>query len=149
MLRTVPVCKLRLISTDNFLDPRWPCTVGHLITLSKLGKSSLILFTTLLSPLTMLPASHSSGCSTLPAAQTSLDPVRTVVRALVRKPGDYEPMGCLHIYVLMCLCVCVFIFVSVCASLSLTSYACLRVSLCMCICVCLCVSICLCVCLCH
>ena len=93
----------------------------------------------------MLPTSKGSGCSPLPAAQTSLDPFRTLVRALLRRPGDYEPMGCLCIYVLVCLFVCV----SVCACVSLTSYACFYVSLCMFICVCLCVSMCLCVCLCH
>ena len=112
-------------------------------------KFSLILFTTLKSPLTVLPASQDSGCSALPAAQTSLDPVRTLVRALVRKPGDYKPMGCLCIYMLVRLLVCVFVCVSVCASVSLTSYACLYVSLCMFICVCFCVSFYLCVCLCH
>ena len=110
------------------------------------GKSSLILFTTLSSHLNVLPASQGSGCSTLPAAQTSLDPVRALLRALVRRPGNYEPMGCLCIYVLMWLCLCVFVCVSVCASVSLTSYSCLYVSLCVCIYVCLCVSICLCVC---
>ena len=110
-------------------------------------KSSLILSTTLQSPLTVLSTSQDSSCSTLPAAQTSLDPVRTLVRTLVRRPGDYEPMGCLHVYVLVCLFVCVFVCVSVCASVSLTSYACLYVSLCIFICVCLHVSMCLCVCL--
>ena len=92
----------------------------------------------------MLPTSKGSECSPLPAAQTSLDPFRTLVRALLRRPGDYEPMGCLCIYVLVCLFVCV----SVCACVSLTSYACFYVSLCLFICVCLCVSMCLCVCLC-
>ena len=106
--------------------------------LSRLVKSSLILFTTLQSHLTVLPTSQGGGCNAFPAAQNSLDPVRTLVRALVRRPGDYESMGCLCIYVLVCLCVCVFVCVSVCASVSLTSYACLYVSLCMCICVCLC-----------
>ena len=97
----------------------------------------------------MLPTSKGSGCSPLPAAQTSLDPFRTLVRALLRRPGDYEPMGCLCIYVLVCLFICVFLCVSVCACVSLTSYACFYVSLCRFICVCLCVSMCLCVCLCH
>ena len=73
----------------------------------------------------MLHTSQGSGFSALPAAQTSLDPVRTLVRALVRKPGDYEPMGCLCIYVSVCLFVCVLVCVSVCASVSMTSYACL------------------------
>ena len=59
------------------------------------------LFTTLYSPLIMLQASQCSGCSPLPAAQTSPDPFRTHVRALVRIPGDYEPMGCLYIYLLV------------------------------------------------
>ena len=94
----------------------------------------------------MLPTSKGSGCSSLPAAQTSLDPFRTLVRALLRRPGDYEPMGCLCIYVLVCLSVCVFLCVSVCACVSLTSYACFYVSLCMFICVCLSVSMCLCHC---
>ena len=66
----------------------------------------------------MLPISKGSGCSPLSAAQTSLDPFRTLVRALLRKPGDYEPMGCLCIYVLVCLSVCVFLCVSVCACVS-------------------------------
>jgi len=95
----------------------------------------------------MLPTSKGSGCSPLPAAQTSLDPFRTLVRALLRRPGDYEPMGCLCIHVLVCLFVCVFLCVSVCVSM--TSYACFYVSLFMFICVCLCVSMCLCVGLCH
>ena len=91
----------------------------------------------------MLPTSKGSGCSPLPAAQTSLDPFRTLVRALLRRPGDYEPMGCLCIYVLVCLSICV----SECACVSLTSYACF-----MCLCVglyvsacvfpCVCVSVC-------
>ena len=62
------------------------------------------LFTTLKSPLTMFHASQGSGYSPLPAAQTSPDPFRTLVRALVRRPGDYESMGCLP----MCLCVCLY-----------------------------------------
>ena len=95
----------------------------------------------------MLPTSQGGGFSALPGAQTSLDPVRTLVRALVRKPGDYEPIGCLCIYVSVCLFVCVLVCVSVCASVSMTSYVCLYVSLCMFICVCLffprvCVSVC-------
>ena len=93
----------------------------------------------------MLPTSKGSGCSSLPGAQTSLDPFRTLVRAMLRRPGDYEPMGCLCIYVLVCLFVCV----SVSACVSLTSYAYLYMSLCMFLCVCLCVSMCLCICLCH
>ena len=97
----------------------------------------------------MLHASQGSGCNPLPAAQTSPDPFRTLVRALVRRLGDYEPMDCLCIYVLMCLFVCVFVCVSVSACVCLTSYACLYVSLCMFICICLCVSMCLCVFLCH
>ena len=90
----------------------------------------------------MLSASQGSGGSPLPDAENSLDPVRILGRAMVRRPGDYEPMGCLCIYVLVCMCLCV----SVCASVSLTSYACLYVLLCMFICVCLCVYMCLCVC---
>ena len=97
----------------------------------------------------MLPTSKGSGCSSLPAAQTSLDSFRTLVRALLRRPGDYECMGCLCIYVLVCLFVCVFLCVSVCAFVSPTNYACLYVSLCRFICVCSCVSMCLCVCLCR
>ena len=82
----------------------------------------------------MLHASQGSGCSPLPAAQTSPDPFRTLVRALVRRPGDYEPMGYLNIYLHVCLFVyvflCVFVCVSVSACVSLTSYACFYVSLC-------------------
>ena len=100
----------------------------------------------------MLHAPQGSGCNPLPAAQTSPDPFRSLVRALVRRPGDYEPIDYLHIYLLVCLFVyvfvCVFVCVSVSASVSLTSYACLYVFLCMFLCVCLCVSMCLCVCLC-
>ena len=96
----------------------------------------------------MLPTSKCNGCSPLPAAQTSLDPYRTLVRALVREPGDYVLMGCLCIYGLLCLFVCVFVCVTVCACVSLTSYACF-----MCLCVCLCVSACVfpcvCVSVCH
>ena len=83
----------------------------------------------------MLPTSKGSGCRPLPSAQISLVPFRTLVRALLRRPGDYEPIGCLCIYV--------------CACVSLTSYVCFYVSLCRFICVCLCVSMCLCICLCH
>ena len=57
----------------------------------------------------MLHASQGSGCNPLPAAQTSLDPFRTLVRALFRRPGDYKPMGCLCIYVLVCLYVCLYV----------------------------------------
>ena len=77
----------------------------------------------------MLHASQGSGCSPLSGAQNSLDPFRTLVRALVRRPGDYEPMGCLCIYVFMCLFVYVFVCDSNCAFVSLTSYVCLYVSL--------------------
>ena len=101
----------------------------------------------------MLYALQGSGCNPLPATQTSLDHFRTLVRALVRTPRDYEPIGCLYIYLLVCLfvfvSVCVFVCVSVSACVCVTSYACLYVSLCMFICVCLCVSMCLCVCLCR
>ena len=76
----------------------------------------------------MFHASQGSGYSPLPAAQTSPDPFRTLVRALVRRPGDYEPTSFLSIYVFMCLFVYVFVCVSNCAFLSLTSYACLNVS---------------------
>ena len=97
----------------------------------------------------MLHASQGSGRNPLPAAQTSLDPFRT----LFRRPGDYEPIGFLNIYLYVCLFVyvfvCVFVCVSVSACVCLTSYACLYVSLCIFICVCLCVSMCLCVCLCR
>ena len=82
----------------------------------------------------MLHASQGSGCNPLPAAQTSQDPFRTLVKALVRRPGDYEPMDCLCIYVLVCLFVCVFVCVSVSGCVSLTSYACLYVSLFKCVC---------------
>ena len=70
----------------------------------------------------MLHTSQGSGCNPFPAAQTSLDPFRTLVRALVRRLGDYEPIGCLHIYLLVCL----FVYVCMCV--------------CMCLCECLCVS---------
>ena len=97
----------------------------------------------------MLHTSQGSGCNPLPAAQTPLDTFRTLVRALVRRPGDYEHSSCLHIYLLLCLFVYVFVRVFVCVSVSacvsLTSYACLYVSLCMFICVCLCASMFLCV----
>ena len=96
----------------------------------------------------MLPTSKGSGYSPLPGTQTSLVSFKTMVRAMLRRPWYYEPMGCLCIYVLVCLFVCVFVCVSVSASVSLTSYACLYVFLCMFLCVCLCVSMCLCVCLC-
>ena len=96
----------------------------------------------------MLPTSKGSGYSPLPGTQTSLVSFKTMVRAMLRRPWYYEPMGCLCIYVLVCLFVCVFVCVSVCACASLTSYACLYVSLCRFICVCLCVSMCLCVSLC-
>ena len=92
----------------------------------------------------MLPTSKCSGCSPLPAAQTSLDQFRTLVKALLRRPGDYEPTGCLCICVLVCLFVCAFVCVSVCACVSLTSDACFYVSLCWFICACLYVSKCLC-----
>ena len=72
----------------------------------------------------MLPTSKGSGCRPLPSAQSSLVSFRTLVRALVRMSGDYEPMACLHIYMLACLFVYVFACVSVCACVSLTSYAC-------------------------
>ena len=97
----------------------------------------------------MLPTSKCSGCSSLPAAQTSMDPFRNLVRVSLRRPGDYEPMGCLCISVLVCLFVSVFACFFVCACASLTSYACFYVLLCMFLCVCLCVSMFLCVCLCH
>ena len=90
----------------------------------------------------MLHASQGNGCNPLPAAKTSLHPFRTLVRALVRRPGDYEPMGCLHIYLLVCLFVCV----SVSACVSLTSYACLYVYVYMCLLVCFDVSMCQCRC---
>ena len=96
----------------------------------------------------MLHASQGSGCNSLPSAQTSPDPFSTLVRALVRSPGDYELTGCLHICLLVCLFVYVFVCVCVSACVSLTSYACLCMSLCMFIGVCLCVCMCLCVCLC-
>ena len=94
----------------------------------------------------MLPTSKGSGCSILFAAQTSPVPFRTLVRAMIRRPGGYKSMGCLYISVLVCLFVCVFVCVSVCACVSLTSYACFYVSLCRFICVCLYVSKCLCDC---
>ena len=97
----------------------------------------------------MLPNSKHSGCSLLPATQTSLVPFRTLIRAMLRRPGDYEPMGCLCISVLVCLFLSVFACFFVCACASLTSYACFYVLLCMFLCVCLCVSMFLCVCLCH
>ena len=89
----------------------------------------------------MLHTSQGSGCSPLPAAQTSPDPFRTLVRALVRRLGDYEPMGCLHICMFMRLFVYMFVCVFNCAFVSLTSYACLYVSACVfpCVCVSVCV----------
>ena len=66
----------------------------------------------------MLHALQGSGCNPLPAAQTSPDPFRTLVRALVRTPGDYEPIGCLYIYLLVCLFVYVFVCVFICVSVS-------------------------------
>ena len=90
----------------------------------------------------MLHTSQGSGCSPLPAAQTSPDPFRTLVRALVRRLGDYEPMGCLHICMFMRLFVYMFVCVFNCAFVSLTSYACLYVSLFMCLLVCFHVSVC-------
>ena len=51
----------------------------------------------------MLHTSQGNGCNPLPAAQTSPDPFRSLVRALVRRPEDYEPIGYLHIYLLVCL----------------------------------------------
>ena len=97
----------------------------------------------------MLHTSQGSGCNPLPAAQTPLDTFRTLVRALVRRPGDYEHSSCLHIYLLLCLFVYVFVRVFVCVSVSacvsLTSYACLYLSLCMFLCLLMCfhVSVCL------
>ena len=97
----------------------------------------------------MLPNSKHSGCSLLPATQTSLVPFRTLIRAMLRRPGYYELMGSLCISVLVCLFLSVFACFFVCACASLTSYACFYVLLCMFLCVCLCVSMFLCVCLCH
>ena len=94
----------------------------------------------------MLPTSKGSGFRAFPSAQTSLVPFRTLARALLRRPGDYEPMGRLCICVLVYLFICVFVCVSVCACVSLTSYVCFFVSLCRFINVCLYVSKCLCVC---
>ena len=93
----------------------------------------------------MLHASQGSGCSPLPAAQTSPDPFRIMVRALVRRPGDYEPTSFLRIYVFMCLFVYVFVCVSVSACVSLTSYACLYVPVYVFVCLLVCfhVSVCL------
>ena len=117
---TFSVFELALLCTKNPLLP--PVALDSWSSYHNSVQAGEILpdslFTTLYSPLTMLPTSKGSACSPLPAAQTSLDPFRTLVRALVRRPGDYEPMGCLCIYVLVCLFVCV----------------------CMCLCVCLCVS---------
>ena len=57
----------------------------------------------------MLHASHRAVGAALSQLQTSLDPFKTLVRALVRRPGDYEPMGCLCIYVFMCLYMCLYV----------------------------------------
>ena len=78
----------------------------------------------------MLHASQSSGCNPLPAAQSSLDPFRILVRALVRRPGDYEHSSCLHIYLLLCLFVYVFVRVFVCVSVSACVFPCVCVSVC-------------------
>ena len=85
----------------------------------------------------MLHTSQGSGCSPLPAAQTSPDPFRTLVRALVRRPGDYESMGCLP----MCLCVCLYM----CLYVSLIVHLCLWLAMhvYMCLLVCFHVSVCL------
>ena len=94
----------------------------------------------------MLPTSKGSECSPLSVAQTSLDPFRTLARALLRRPGDYEPMDCLCIYVLVSLFICVFACVSVCACVSLTSYACflcVNVYVYMCLLLCFHLSVCL------
>ena len=77
----------------------------------------------------MLHVSQGSRCNPLPAAQTSPDPFKTLIRPLVRRPEDYEPVGCLCIYMFMCLFVYVFVCDSNCAFVSLTSYVCLYVSL--------------------
>ena len=77
----------------------------------------------------MLHVSQGSRCNPLPAAQTSPDPFKTLIRPLVRRPEDYEPIGCLHIYLLVLLFVyvfiCVFLCVSVSACVALTSFPCL------------------------
>ena len=88
----------------------------------------------------MLPTSKGSGCRPLSSAQTSLVPFRTLVRAMLRRPGDYEPMGRLCICVLVYLFVCVFVCVFLCVSERLP------VSICVCVFVCvgICVSVCLC-----
>ena len=89
-------------------------------------------------------ASQGSGCSPLPAAQTSPDPFRTLVRALVRRPGDYESMGCLP----MCLCVCLYIclyvslIVLLCLWLAMHVYMCLCLYVSACVFPCVCVSVC-------
>ena len=57
----------------------------------------------------MLHASHRAVGAALSQLQTSLDPFKALVRALVRRPGDYEPMGCLCIYVFMCLYMCLYV----------------------------------------
>ena len=87
----------------------------------------------------MLPTSKGSGCSPLPAAQTSPDTFRTLVRALVRRPAVI--MNPWIVCVSMCLYMC--LYVSLCVFVSLTSCAYFYVSLCMFICVCFCVSVCL------
>ena len=92
----------------------------------------------------MLHTSQGSGCNPLPAAQTSPDSFRTLVRALVRRPVDYEPIGCLHVYLLLCLFVYVFVCVFLCVCVSVCVivggvYAyvtvCLRMHLCVSSCV--------------
>ena len=71
----------------------------------------------------MLSTSKGSGCSPLVAAQTSLDPFRTLVRAMLRRPGDYRTHG-LFVYLCACVFVCMcFVCVSVSACVPLTSYA--------------------------
>ena len=82
----------------------------------------------------MLPTSKGSECSPLSVAQTSLDPFRTLARALLRRPGDYEPMDCLCIYVLVCF------HVSMCLSVPFW--------LCICLCDCVSENVFVCVCLC-
>ena len=52
---------------------------------------------------------HRAVGAALSQLQTSLDPFKTLVRALVRRPGDYEPMDCLCIYVFMCLYMCLYV----------------------------------------
>ena len=69
----------------------------------------------------MLHASQGSGRNPLPAAQTSLDPFRT----LFRRPGDYEPIGFLNIYLYVCLFV--YVCVTVCLRMHLCVSACVHV----------------------